>query len=153
MTETRDTVQQWLSRMGNANNCIFRLDYNRRCSIKGENGHDLTIQVPSTGSDVFFTVELDALPPDNKENLFLEALKLNLFQQETHGGALAVDPVANTLVLTYRRTIEDLDYQYCLNIIQNLLTTAESLKEKIFQHRQSIEQGDDTVQATGWLKI
>ncbi len=131
MSDERRKVENWLVSLGQDQNHVFSLDESDCCYLEGENGIQLTIQAPPTSSRFFINADLGDLPAENREELYHQALVSNLFQYDTRGAVIAIDPIANKFLLSYNRKLENTDFQDFHNIINNLLDTALSLKEHL----------------------
>ena len=89
----------------------------------------LTISAP-TGS-LFYISSLLGLVPDSRSFLYA-ALAKNLFQNETKGASLAIDPTNDGLLLCYSNSVEKIEYLEFENIISNLFEVAAKIKADLY---------------------
>jgi len=128
---SQQQVQQWLNEMGGGQGRAFRLGGDGSLALESSNGIVLVIQIPATGSSLHLNACLCPVPAGDREPFLYQALALNLFQHETRGAALAIDPNSNQLVLSWAKPVDEIEPSEFSNIVQNLLDTAAKLKKHL----------------------
>ena len=145
MTESKIIVQNWLRELSFKTGGNFTLNDLNECYVKNEGGVQLTISAP-TGS-LFYISSALGLVPDSRSFLYA-ALAKNLFQNETKGASLAIDPTNDGLLLCYSNSVEKIEYLEFENIISNLFEVAAKIKEDLY----GIERLDKTGGVNGQIE-
>lgn len=114
-------------------NANLRLDENGLCSIKHEDGLIIILEVPK-GSDSFYLyAPLATVPNDlvSAYRLFGRALKLNMFQVKTEGGAVAYSEDLQQIMLMLASPIKNCTSEVLLSIISNFINSGLKLKREL----------------------
>ncbi|CAM2005544.1 CesT family type III secretion system chaperone [Acanthopleuribacter pedis] len=133
-----ETVNQWLVNMSRDWETPVTLDEEGACAISAANGFTLELYVVSAMERCFMNLHLMDMPIENREGFYEQVLAMNMHQQETHGATLAVDPKNKSVLLCYSQMVASLTAEDFQNLLQNLLSTAETLVSqlKTFQREQ-----------------
>lgn len=125
MSAFRNTADRWLKQL----NPELGLDTDGTCFLSYENTLVLQCAVAKHGAFFHLSCVLAAAPCSPR--LFSKALTLNMHQEKTNGGAVALDPVSEDLVLGYRHPFTNCDFTAFRNIIANFATTAAALRDQL----------------------
>lgn len=131
MQAVKETVDQWLQQMSLDWDTPLSLDEEGTCSIRSDNGYILELFTVEATSSCCFSIPLMDVPHENREAFYATILAVNVHQQETCGCTLAVDPESQDLLLCYSQPVASLTAEFFANLIQNLISTAASLIQKI----------------------
>ena len=133
MTCAFEQVSHWLMDMSHNHPAPMKLDEEGICHLESESG--TRIIIVATKSSEHFRVNIDLTPiPDSgweRETIFEASLTLNLYQHRTLGGAIAIDPVSQQVVLSFIREVELTDFNQFNNILQNLIQAAKDLRREL----------------------
>ncbi|CAM2009687.1 CesT family type III secretion system chaperone [Acanthopleuribacter pedis] len=132
MTQANEQVKHWLAQLGAQIGVALSLDDEGLCSLTA--GEDLTVDVICPPGDTCFYLNLtllDLTGQSSREMVLQQALTMNLFQQETAGAAIALDPDAEALMLCFTQPVEGTQFSTFNNILTNLVTTGRQLKGQL----------------------
>lgn len=138
MQAITETIDQWLQQMSSDWEAPLSLDEEGSCSIRSGNGYTLELFSVEATASCYFSIPLMDVPHEARESFYATILALNVHQQETCGGTLAVDPDRDGLLLCYSQPVATLTAELFANLIQNLIGTADTLVQKI---REQTQQG------------
>ena len=122
------TVNSWLSELSNEYH--FQLDEQGFCALAND-GIDIEINVPNSKPAVFLTAKISDLAQEHREAVLYQAMTLNLYQGETNGATIALDPNREELLLCYSSALGACDAVSFSNILINFTDTTKSLRERI----------------------
>ena len=126
-------VNAWLRDLGNQYGMPLSLNEEGSCALIGDQDFELEIFAQDACDHFFINIKIMDLPHGNRADILYQAMTLNLFQQETLGGSLAVDPKNESLMYCYSREIEQTTFSCFANIVGNLLDTASKLRDGLSQ--------------------
>ena len=128
-----EQVSHWLMDMSHSHPLAPKLDEEGICHLESES--NIRITIIATKSSSHFRVNIDLMPiPDTnrlREGVFEAGLKLNLYQHRTLGGAVAIDPISQQVVLSFIREVDLTDLNQFNNILQNLIQAAKELRDEL----------------------
>ncbi|CAM2009941.1 CesT family type III secretion system chaperone [Acanthopleuribacter pedis] len=124
---SKETVNRWLVDLHDG----LALDERGRCFFSYGSDDTLKLNVPSDGVSFFLSSVLVKGPLD--QPVQHQALRLNLFQEKTRGGALAVDDKTGDLVLCFRQRIAECDFVLFRNIIANFAETVTAVRRELME--------------------
>ncbi len=127
MSAYRDIATSWLNHL----NPDLSLDDNGTCYLRYGSARGLKFNVPRRGNFFHFSAVLAAAPVSGR--LLSKALQLNIHQEKTNGGAVAIDPLSEDLVFGYRHSFVDCDFVAFRNILANFAETVEVLAQDLEQ--------------------
>lgn len=127
MSAYRDVAASWLNQL----NSDLLLDDNGICYLRYESARVLKFSVPKRGNFFHFSSVLATAPLSVRH--LLKALQLNIHQEKTNGGALAIDPLSEDLVFGYRHRFVDCDFVAFRNILANFAETLDALAQDLQQ--------------------
>ncbi|WP_281556890.1 CesT family type III secretion system chaperone [Thalassomonas sp. RHCl1] len=134
-------IDQWLNTIGKQFNATFKLDSNHKCFI-GTSEVALTIYASPLHEHVYLTANLC----ERVEALSIDTLRFvltaNLFLEETKGMAIAIDPIANGLVLSQRCLIQSLNFESFQQQINSVIVTANHIQSLLQAH----DNGDQAME-------
>ena len=128
MQSSFEQVNRWLAQLDQGN---LALDDEGRCSLIGDDRFEMDIYAIPGGDSFYINIKICPLPHRQRERFFEQALLLNLFQQETLGATLAIDPQDQSMMLCYCRECEHTTQTCFTNSIDNLLETAAKLHDQL----------------------
>ena len=131
MTQAREQVGHWLAELGRNQGHSFALDEEGQCFLQGEDEVQLALQVPAQSDHCFLSAPLAPLPERDGEAILLQALTLNLFQAETRGAAIAVDPSMGQFLLCYSLPVEGTTYPDFSNSLSNFAQLVAPLRAQL----------------------
>lgn len=135
MQAVTETVDSWLRQMSQDWATPIALNEEGTCSIKSGNGYTLELFIMETAGSCYFSIPLMDVPHQHREAFYETVLAVNVHQQETHGATLAVDPNDLRLLLCYSQPVPALTFEHFHNLIQNLMSTADTVVTKIEEQR------------------
>jgi hypothetical protein len=125
-------VASWLKEFSFRQGTQFSLNDRNECYLQSKNGIQLTIAAPA-GDQVYMSSVLgrveDGIAGDS---IIKAALIKNLYQNETMGGCLALDPSIEALMWCITRSISKLDYAEFENMVTNIFDVSDALKNELF---------------------
>lgn len=125
MSVYRETADRWLKQL----NPDLALDAAGTCYLSYGNARVLQCAVPKHGA--FFHISSVLANAPLSPRLLPKALLLNIHQEKTNGGAVALDPVSEDLVISYRHAFANCDFTAFRNIIANFAATAATLSDEL----------------------
>lgn len=142
MMQANEQVNQWLAELGEQTQADLTLDQNGRCSLSAGDDVDLDLFCAPAHDNFFLSLPLMSLADQNSRLLLMEhALNVNLFQQETNGAAIALDPESHDLLLCYAHPLDGTDFGAFYNILGNMIETGRALKNRLtaFNREATVE--------------
>ena len=128
--ENRQIVNQWLRELSGDSELVFSLDDNGACGLAGES-LECMVEMPEGSDSFYLSASLMPLPADKRDDFMLQLLTLNMFQHETRGATLAVDPMDEHVVFCYTREVDATDANLFRNILNNFLDTGKNLVDQL----------------------
>ncbi|CAM2063838.1 Type III secretion system chaperone [Sulfidibacter corallicola] len=125
-------INQWLNELSQGSAEPLTLDEDGRCTLVADDV-ELVVSTTPTSDQFFINLSVVDLPESGQELFYRQALTFNLFQQDTRGASLAIDPQSNEMVLCYTHAIEGTELNHFNNIVQNLIETTKSLRTQLEQ--------------------
>ncbi|WDE08995.1 type III secretion system chaperone [Thalassomonas viridans] len=127
MAYEKHQLQYWLNELGSAFGAQFTLNDKGRCTLQVDNNTSLALLTDENNKAYSITCHLMDLQELNREQVFSQALSLNLNQIETSGAAIALDQKHNALMLCYTADVDRTEYQDFKNTLDNFVDKAEQL--------------------------
>lgn len=130
-SQNQMVVDSWLHDLGQVAGDKFALNEQGLCVLQHQDSLDIVVETPEQGEAFHIYASLMRLPDHDAQDLLYEALSLNLFQLETAGGTLAIDPRSSEIVFCYMETIEGKSSAIFQNIVNNFIDTALRLRTSL----------------------
>ncbi|CAM2064135.1 CesT family type III secretion system chaperone [Sulfidibacter corallicola] len=131
MNETMNQINTWLSELGAESGATLTLDEHGCCPLVDADETEMEVHAVPTSDCFFLNAKILALPHTNREQVFYQALTLNLFQQETRGASVAIDPNDESLMLCFSKAVSETDATMFQNIVSNLFQTASHMRREL----------------------
>lgn len=113
------------------------LDNEGVCFVPHPSDLEVDVELPNGSTWLFIYAPVLKLDDHRREEMYAEALTLNLFQIQTNGGALGLDKAADEIMYCLRLDVSILDSHRFLQIFHQFIDTTHDLKAKIIGHGHS----------------
>ena len=144
-------LQYWLNDI----NPAFALNESGRCTIKADDSMFIVIMTDEQDSCYSLAATIIDLKGEDPLAIYKAALKANMYQSETLGGAIALNEDTDSLMLFFSESVHKVDHQGFKNTLDNFVDGAQRLKDVFtdkLEHSRST--GVSTNQnASGMMKI
>jgi len=127
----RETVDQWLAELASVLGSGLKLDEDGTINLQFKEDRLLAIEVPSDGDYFMLYAPLCPVPDDPALalELFQGALHRNLFQTQTLGGAIGLDPDGGMLFYSLSRAVATFDAPQFAAQVAQVLELIPTLRE------------------------
>ena len=144
-------MQHWLNEI----NPEFVLNDSGRCTLKADESTLIVIMTDEQDSCYSLASTLIELNDEDPLAIYKAALKANMYQSETLGGAIALNDDTDSLMLFFSESVKKVDYQGFKNTLDNFVESTQRLKDVFTDKLEaSRTQGVSvTENANGMMKI
>lgn len=135
----RGQVDSWLQDLKRTLGIFdhLQLDDQGVCFVPHPRGLEIDVELPNGASTVYIYTGLLTVEAHSKEEVFQNALALNMFQIQTNGGSLAFDAATGDIMYCCRFEAPDYDSQKFLRCFYDFVAVAEDLASKVKGHTSS----------------
>ncbi|CAM2070038.1 Type III secretion system chaperone [Sulfidibacter corallicola] len=140
MCEHQDRVNQWLSSYSGDAFEALRLEEDGSCSLHTDQGLELSLHLLPGHVELYINITLSACNLENRAQFFEQALTLNHYQHDMHGGAIAFDPQTSELVFSSTMTIEGAEFDDFDRELMCRIEVAVRLREHLQSQQQRAAQ-------------
>jgi Tir chaperone protein (CesT) family len=130
VSDLRNLVEKWLTEESITVDKTFI--ENGICSLVSRSNTELTIEVPLSGSVIYFFSALMTVNSSNRELLFAKALTINTQQNLTQGACIGFHGELNSLSLCYALPVKQSNLKNSLiNCLSSFIKKTESIKASL----------------------
>ena len=131
--DARSALAAWVGYANERFAADLEMDQDGMIEAAFEGGHYFWLQAPETGPEFLVTAFVAPLPedPDQRYEACRQLLKLNMFQIEVKGGALALDQSGGNVCLCYLLHIDDFDAETLMGFLGFLSDIVPDIRAKL----------------------
>lgn len=107
-----------------------------------ESGRSVHIEPSPDERDLVFASPLHFLDDPRDLVMLGGALAMNLYQQETWGGAIGLDPLNEALILSWRLSVESSNSHDLVIALANFCQLADTLSRSLVEIAEASSKGD-----------
>jgi hypothetical protein len=107
------------------------LDDDNRCGLRFDEALDLEMEFPGDGRELRLSGVIGTYAPDLELPALRAIAGANLAWAGTGGGTLAADTDRRRVILQYRESIESLDNERLVRLVEGFLDTADLWRRKL----------------------
>lgn len=133
MQSTIETINSWLSDIGQDIGQAISLDENGLVTLGYSGGIDCTIEFDRTNEWLYLHTPLAAVQGRNRAEFFATVLEKNLFCFHTDGGALGLDKRNDRILFCRRFNPLSFDSEGFIKALEKFMQTAAELKAQLNQ--------------------